>query len=162
MLVEQIRCRPARQPQVCDCRRRKPSSEPGELHRTALPECLLFNEYGPTEATVWCPVWQAPSAGACAIARADRRGSAPRDTCVLNAWMSTQPEGVPGELFAGGAGAARGYSGAPALTASLFVPDPYGNGGRHSARGNSAMMSQTTWLHWSTAAQSFSARCSSF
>jgi len=48
----------------------------------------------------------------------------------MNAWMSAQPEGVPGELFTGGTGVARGYSGAPGLTASRFVPEPYGKGGR--------------------------------
>jgi amino acid adenylation domain-containing protein/non-ribosomal peptide synthase protein (TIGR01720 family) len=98
-------------------------------HRHA-PETVIVNEYGPTETVVGCCVFRstpgtAPDTGALAI------GHPIANTAlyVLDRHLHPLPAGVPGELYVGGAGVARGYLGRPGLTAGRFVPDPFGGVG---------------------------------
>jgi amino acid adenylation domain-containing protein len=96
-----------------------------ERHGEQQPR--LVNMYGITETTVHVtcqPLTRALSAHACGslIGRplADLRAY------VLDAQLQPVPVGVGGELYVGGAGLARGYLKRPALSATRFVPDPYG------------------------------------
>jgi len=85
----------------------------------------LVNMYGITETTVHVTYRQ--------ITRADldRAGSpigAPipdLSLYVLDRTLEPVPPGVPGEIFVGGAGVARGYLHRPELTAERFVRDPF-------------------------------------
>jgi amino acid adenylation domain-containing protein len=100
-------------------------------HGDELPR--LVNMYGITETTV-----HVTERCVRAIDLTGNSGSligrpiADLSGCVLDQYMELLPQGVPGELYVGGAGVARGYLGQPELTAARFVPDPLS--GRQGAR----------------------------
>jgi amino acid adenylation domain-containing protein len=92
---------------------------------SALPGAALHNHYGPTEthAATWLPLEGDPAAW-------PERPTVgrPLDRArifLLDRDLTPVPAGVPGELYVGGAGLARGYVGQPELTAERFVPDPF-------------------------------------
>ncbi|MEV1047013.1 amino acid adenylation domain-containing protein [Streptomyces sp. NPDC049916] len=117
----------------------------GEALPPALAEQLVtsagrtWNVYGPTETTIWSTAHRLDSAtGQISIGR-------PLDNTrvyVLDERMRPAPVGVPGDLYLGGTGVARGYRGRPALTAERFVPDPFGPvpGARLYATGDKARL----------------------
>jgi amino acid adenylation domain-containing protein len=86
----------------------------------------LVNMYGITETTVH--VTFRP------LSRADLEGT-PRSVIgrpipdlelhVLDDGLEPVPLGVPGEIYVGGDGLARGYAGRPRLTAERFIPHPW-------------------------------------
>lgn len=85
----------------------------------------LWHMYGPTETTVWSSVLELePDDGPVKLG-----GPISNTTFyVLDAHRQLVPVGVPGELYIGGDGLARGYRHRPELTAEKFVEDPLGAG----------------------------------
>ncbi|HEX2077792.1 MAG TPA: amino acid adenylation domain-containing protein, partial [Longimicrobium sp.] len=108
-------------------------SVPAELlaeMRAALPRARSHVLYGPTEGTILASAAPVPADGV-VEGRPIGRPLANVRLYVCDARGGAQPEGVPGELWIGGAGVARGYLGRPGLTAERFAPDPFGApGGR--------------------------------
>ncbi|MDX3225298.1 non-ribosomal peptide synthetase [Streptomyces sp. ME19-01-6] len=96
-----------------------------------LPQVRVVNGYGPTENTTFtcCHQVTAPiGEGAVPIGR-PVTGTRIR---VLDAGLRPVGVGEPGELYAVGAGLARGYADRPGVTAAHFVADPWSEepGGR--------------------------------
>jgi len=89
------------------------------------PQTRIFNEYGPTEATVGCCIYEAAAADTTAASVPIGRAIANAQAYVLDDHMNLLPPGISGELFVGGSGITRGYLNRPALTAERFVPDPF-------------------------------------
>jgi amino acid adenylation domain-containing protein len=92
----------------------------------ATPGLMMVNAYGPTEATVYVTLYPVRADAAHPQSNAPI-GSAIQNThlYVLDEAMNPVPIGVPGELYAGGAGLARGYYRDPKLTEAQFVPNPF-------------------------------------
>ncbi|MFJ4438157.1 non-ribosomal peptide synthase/polyketide synthase [Streptomyces sp. NPDC088923] len=95
---------------------------------------MMFNAYGPTEATTNSTLGlcdpDTPAGTIVPIGVPDPGTRA----YVLDAALRPVPAGVVGELYLGGAGLARGYLGRPALTAERFVADPFGAPGERLYR----------------------------
>jgi amino acid adenylation domain-containing protein len=86
----------------------------------------LVNMYGITETTVhvtYCPL--NPSERGPTLGSPIGRAIPHLQTYVLDAQCRPVPIGVPGELYVGGGGLARGYYNRPDLTAERFVPNPF-------------------------------------
>jgi amino acid adenylation domain-containing protein len=92
-----------------------------ERHRALLPHARLFNEYGPTEATVWATAHECRAASESVMPIG--RAITGTHVYVLDSNLAPVPDGEEGEIYIGGDGVARGYWGRPALTATRFVPD---------------------------------------
>jgi len=93
-------------------------------HHDLLPQAVLFNEYGPTEGTVWSTVYACEESSGRAHVPIGRPIAGAR-VYILDERRQPTPIGVPGELYVGGAGVARGYLNHPELTAERFGADPF-------------------------------------
>ncbi|HKH43825.1 MAG TPA: amino acid adenylation domain-containing protein, partial [Thermoanaerobaculia bacterium] len=84
----------------------------------------LINCYGPTESTV---VTTSGAVEPGTVQPPIGRPISGITVRLLDRALAAVPAGVPGELYVGGAGLARGYRRQPDLTAERFVPDPFQN-----------------------------------
>jgi thioesterase domain-containing protein len=96
---------------------------PGDLaQELAARMGRVWNAYGPTETTIWSCLQPLSAGEPVTIGK-------PLDNTqvyVLDQHLLPLPAGVPGELYIGGDGMARGYWNRPGLTAGRFVANPFG------------------------------------
>lgn len=92
-----------------------------------LPACQIINGYGPTEATICATLFEVRGEGADPSESTEREvtpiGGAIANTqvLVLDEHGQLTPDGVPGELYLGGTGLAKGYLNDQELTRNRFV-----------------------------------------
>ena len=107
----------------------KVSLEAFDAWRRLASGVRLINAYGTSETTITSTLYEpelsAPAAGIGASLPIGRPIANTR-IYILDHHLQPLPAGVPGELYIGGPGLARGYLMRPALTAERFIPDPFG------------------------------------
>ncbi len=96
-----------------------------EQVRENAPNCQIFNHYGPTESTIGVLTYlvteKVPTSKTVPLGR-----PLPNiEIYLLDQNLQPVPIGVPGEIYIGGAGLARGYYNQPELTAQRFISHPF-------------------------------------
>jgi amino acid adenylation domain-containing protein len=82
----------------------------------------FFNAYGPTEASVCASIGQCYQDD---LKVTIGKAIANTQIYILDSYLQPVPVGVPGELYIGGIGVAKGYLNRPELTAEKFIPNPF-------------------------------------
>ncbi|WP_437975237.1 amino acid adenylation domain-containing protein [Sorangium sp. So ce295] len=97
--------------------------------------CRVVNHYGPTETTVGVLTHEhRPEQPLASATLPLGKPLSNSRVYVLGSDLQPMPSGVPGEVYIGGQGVARGYLGRADLTADRFVPDPFGEAGERLYR----------------------------
>ncbi|MEH1767283.1 MAG: amino acid adenylation domain-containing protein [Nostoc sp.] len=93
-------------------------------HYQLLSQASLFNEYGPTETTIWSSVYNCQnyeSSNTIPIGRPISN----TQIYLLDTHLQLIPIGVVGELYIGGMGVVSGYLNRPELTEDKFICNPF-------------------------------------
>jgi pristinamycin I synthase-3/4 len=105
-----------------------------ESWRQRIPGLIVVNEYGPTEATVGCCIYEqsdeSPRDGQMPIGRPTTN----TDICLLDAYLEPAPVGAIAEIYISGSQLARGYLNRSSQTAERFVANPFGPAGARMYR----------------------------
>lgn len=122
------------------------------LHQAACKPWLeskvrIINEYGPTEATVGCCIYDVPENESLADVPI---GHAIQNTqlYVLDENLCLLPIGAEGELYIGGLGLAQGYVNQQNLTNERFFDHPFNEGEKLYKTGDIAYFDHSGRLHY--------------
>jgi len=89
------------------------------------PNCQIFNHYGPTESTIGVLTYPVTTESIQGKTVPLGRPLPNIEIYLLDPNLKPVPIGVPGELYIGGAGLARGYYNQVELTSERFIPHPF-------------------------------------
>src|SRR5271165_973585 len=94
------------------------------VFRNVMPQSTLYNLYGTSE--VWDVTWYDTRSACEPLSRIPiGRPISNMEAYVLDSRLEPCPIGVPGELYIGGVGLARGYINQPDLTSERFITHPF-------------------------------------
>lgn len=106
-----------------------------ESHFQKLSATRLYNEYGPTEASVWCIAHEIKLEDkGVPIGRPIQNSAA----YILDSQGNRVPTGISGELHIGGPGVTKGYLNRQELTKERFLPDQFAGNGKMYRTGDLA------------------------
>jgi amino acid adenylation domain-containing protein len=88
----------------------------------------LCNLYGPTETTIWSALYRVSHDDSSDALIPIGNPIANTQIYVLDKKLNPVGIGIPGELYIGGEGLARGYVNLPGPTAERFIPNPFSDG----------------------------------
>jgi amino acid adenylation domain-containing protein/FkbM family methyltransferase len=92
---------------------------------TRLPDCRLYNQYGPTESHVVTSFALGGDPADWPSLPPIGRPVANSKVYILDRCLQPVPVGVVGELYIGGDGLARGYVNQPGLSREKFISNPF-------------------------------------
>ncbi len=118
-----------------------------ELVMATAPDVIIYNEYGPTEATVGCITYQ--------YDESDLSNQVPigqpiqnMNSYILDTNLQRVPFNVPGELYLSGKSLAKGYFEQPELTEERFVDNPFVFGDTIYKTGDVAELSPNGYIQY--------------
>jgi amino acid adenylation domain-containing protein len=101
-------------------------ASPGHVRRALAVVGTVVNGYGPTENTTFTTCYRLTDPAEVTMPLPLGRPIHGTSVHIVDDYGNPVPDGVTGEILAGGQGLALGYAGAPSLTAQRFVPSPFG------------------------------------
>lgn len=98
---------------------------PPDLAKAWGSQVRFYNKYGPTEATISSIQYPYPAEAELEVVPIGKP-IANTEVYIVGADGNRVPAGIPGEIYIGGAGVARGYLNHRTLTAEKFIANPFG------------------------------------
>ena len=95
------------------------------IHFQTLPNVSIYNEYGPTEATVWCIAHKIEAKDIKQSQIPIGKPIANAEIYLLDKQLNLVPFGTSGEIYIGGTGLTKGYINRPDHNSKSFLQNPF-------------------------------------